>query len=64
MLRLWRPGDHRIIERLRRRVFAPQTAFSRLELIGAAGDNNCCPFRVMLPVLLKRLSKSGFNVLG
>jgi len=31
VLRLWKLGDHRIIDRVHRRVFAPQTAFSRLE---------------------------------
>jgi len=32
MLRLWKLGDHRIIDRVHRRVFSPQTAFSRLEI--------------------------------
>ncbi len=31
MLRLWRLGDHRIIDRAHLSVFSPQTAFSRLE---------------------------------
>ncbi len=32
MLRLWKLGDHRVIDRVHQRVFAPQTAFSRLEM--------------------------------
>jgi superfamily I DNA/RNA helicase/mRNA-degrading endonuclease YafQ of YafQ-DinJ toxin-antitoxin module len=32
VLRLWKLGDHRIIDRVHRRVFSPQTAFSRLEI--------------------------------
>lgn len=36
MLRLWKLGDHRIVDRVHRRVFAPQTAFSRLEMIDEA----------------------------
>ncbi len=31
MLRLWKLGDHRIIDRAHSRVFSPQTPFSRLE---------------------------------
>lgn len=32
MLRLWKLGDHRIIDRVHQRVFSSQTAFSRLEI--------------------------------
>lgn len=37
-LRLWKLGDHRIIDRVSGRVFSPQTAFSRLEIEDAGED--------------------------
>lgn len=35
-LRLWKLGDHRIVDRVHFSVFSPQTAFSRLEFIDGA----------------------------
>lgn len=46
MLRLWKLGDHRIIDRAHLHVFSPQTEFSRLEMeyIEEAEDETAAAF--------------------